>query len=286
METPKQTIAYFDKTQRIRLAFTLPGEDGSRQDVWIKYTETRHSPTDQSRPRAKFYSGPEEKKLPGGIKKVDRYTLVKELDVVFAYDWRAMTYPLWKAQFGEAQHKELGERVESTDGKRKRDDDYDTAVHKRAHSDENPTQSADLDDKIQSAVEACHMSEKEVLRAFNDYDQPVSDFVLHRVQCITMRVLKTKSVPPMTLIRKIRATENYIIPWDHSAWQLWEESVKPTDRHQKVESSKRGKVNSSERDKEHEVDTETVSAPKTASLTDEDCSEFDRLIGKWFKGYD
>jgi hypothetical protein len=89
------------------------------------------------------------------------------------------------------------------------------------------------------------MSEKEVLRAFNDYDQPVSDFVLHRVQCITMRVLKTKSVPPMTLIRKIRATGNYIIPWDHSAWQLWEESVKPTDRHQKVESSKREKVDTS-----------------------------------------
>jgi hypothetical protein len=221
-----------------------------------------------------------------------------------------MAYPLWKAQFGEAQRKELGERVESTDGKRKRDDDYDTAVHKRAHSDENPTQSADLDDKIQSAVEACHMSEKEVLRAFNDYDQPVSDFVLHRVQGITMRVLKTKSVPPMKLIRKIRATGNYIIPWAHSAWQLWEESVKPTDRHQKVESSKREevntskrekvdtsrhkkvdsskrrKVNSSERDKEHEVDTETASAPKAASLTDEDCSEFDRLIGKWFKGYD
>jgi hypothetical protein len=263
--------------------------------VWCKYTETPHSPTDQSRPCAKFYSGPEGKKLPDGVNKVDPITLVKELEIEFVVDWRIAAYSLWKARYGEAQPTEIAKKVENANEKRKRGDDDHTTPRKEAYSDENPTQSADPGDKIQSAIDACHMSEEEVLRAFNDYDQPVSEFVLHHVQGIAMRVVKTKVVPPMTLLHKIRATGTYIIPWYHSAWQVWEKSVKSSDepekvepekakssKRKKVESSEREKVESSKREKEHAIGTETVSAQKAAHRTHAEYYRFLKRLDKWF----
>jgi hypothetical protein len=302
METPKQTIAYFDKTQRIRLAFTLPVKDSSCQDVWVKYTETRHSPTDQSRPRATLYSGPEGKKLPDGIKKVDTNTLVKELGTESVSDWRIPAYPLWKARYGEAQPsdykmREIAKKVEFINGKRKRGDDNDTTPRKRASSDKDPLQLADgADDSLSVYITALLMSEDEVLEAFNEYDEPISDAVLYRIGGIVKEVEGVKVAPPLVLLRKIRDNGNCINPWHSRAWREWLQSVKFSDELEEVEpekfeSSEREKVESPKREQEQGIDTETVSAPNAPLSPHSRACEAIRLLdklcaGRPFRGYD
>jgi hypothetical protein len=198
-------------------------------------------------------------------RKVDTNTLVKELGTESVSDWRIPAYPLWKARYGEAQPsdykmREIAKKVEFINGKRKRGDDDDTTPRKRASSDKGPLQLADgADDSLSVYLTALLMSENEVLEAFNEYDEPISDAVLYRIAGIVKEVEGVKVAPPLVLLRKIRDNGNCINPWHSRAWREWLQSVKFSDELEEVEPKN---FESPKREKEQGIDTETVSAPK------------------------
>jgi hypothetical protein len=168
-------------------------------------------------------------------------TIVKEVEIEFVAQWNLDQ--VWEKRYGpvepgERKKKEMGKDEKKTDEKRKRGDQDDTTSRKRARSGKHPPQLSDGANDRSAWIAAFRMSDDELFEKFNNYNEPISDAILYRISGIAMHSMKTKTTPPLELLKKMRYMGYCMNPWHTRMWREWVESNRLSCEQEKAEQEK------------------------------------------------
>jgi hypothetical protein len=224
MAQERATISYADDTKRLRIGYSVLGNDGIRKEIWASFTAANYG--GKVRERIARFEGPGQDAPTIKEDQVAWDTRVEELQNADPGKLSKSIYNVWKAHFGPATVDPATEKS----NKRRRE-----RAHGKHGSSKKPRMTTESPVPTTEHIDVTTLNDEQVVEMFYKYEQDMGTDGLDRMSKLLKAQFSSSTAPPVTMLDRMRneakeyAAETPGLIWGDAEFVAWKNGTVKTE---------------------------------------------------------